>query len=95
MRLLGKKSGFKSVRDIILFSTGLFIDLYHIFTTPPDKLSVVLLLFGAGLAGSPSVLRYDERYEDQEELEDVQPKHRRRTDVDRPADADRTTDAEE
>lgn len=81
MAFLGKRSGFNSLRDVIFFSVGLFIDLYHIFTTPPADLSIVVLLFGAGLAGAPSVIRSNERIDDaREEIEDAKPKHRRRTD---------------
>jgi hypothetical protein len=74
---LGKRSGFKSLRDFLLFSTGLFIDLYHLFTTAPADLSVGVLIFGAALAGSPSVLRSDERYEDREDYE-IEPSRKRK-----------------
>lgn len=63
MGLLGGKSGFKNARDLILFAAGLAIDFYHIFTTPSDKLNVTLLIFGASLAGLPSVIRQDEKKE--------------------------------
>lgn len=63
MRILGGKSGFKTVRDLILFVVGLGICLFHIATTPPSELSVPLLLFGGGLAGAPSVLKQDEKKE--------------------------------
>lgn len=63
MRVLSAKSGFKTVRDLILFTVGLSICLFHVATTyqTPDKLSIPLLLFGGGLAGSTAVLQRDER----------------------------------
>jgi hypothetical protein len=61
--LLGKKSGFRTVRDLILFITGLSICIFHIVTTPPAHLSVPLLLFGGGMAGVPAILKQDERRE--------------------------------
>lgn len=63
MPFLGGKSGFKTVRDLMLFLTGLGICIFHVLTTPPADLSVPLLLFGGGLAGAPSVLKYDEKKE--------------------------------
>jgi hypothetical protein len=90
MAFLGRKSGFNSIRDVILFSLGLFIDLYHLFTTAPGDLNLVVLLFGAGLAGAPSVFRSDERYDDtREELEDAKPNRRRSTDGDSDPDAEK------
>lgn len=61
MRILGNKSGFRTVRDLILFVAGLGICIFHIATTDPAHLSWQLLLFGAGLAGSPTVMRQDEK----------------------------------
>lgn len=61
MRFIGGQSGFKTVRDLILFIAGLGIDFFHILTTPADKLNVTLLIFGASLAGLPSVIRQDEK----------------------------------
>lgn len=61
MRFIGGRSGFRTARDLILFVTGLGICIYHILTTPSTGLSVPLLLFGAGLAGAPSVLKQDEK----------------------------------
>lgn len=61
MGLLGTKSGFKNLRDFILFLAGLGIDFYHIFTTPANDLNVTLLIFGASLAGLPSIIRQDEK----------------------------------
>lgn len=61
MPILGGKSGFKTARDLILFTVGLGICIYHITTTIPAELSVPLLIFGAGLAGAPSVLKQDEK----------------------------------
>ena len=46
MRLTGGTSGFRTVRDLILFVVGLG-----------------LLIFGGGLAGAPSVLKFDEKKE--------------------------------
>lgn len=65
MRILGNKSGFKTARDVILFTTGLSIDVFHVITVAPsyDKLSLPLLLFGGGMAGAPSVLKQDEKKE--------------------------------
>lgn len=64
MPFLGGRSGFKTVRDLILFLTGLGICIFHVVTTAPADLSVPLLLFGGGLAGAPSVLKYDEKKEE-------------------------------
>lgn len=63
MRVIGGKTGFKTARDLILCATGLFIDLFHVITIAPsfENLSIPLLLFGGGLAGSPYVLRQDEK----------------------------------
>jgi hypothetical protein len=55
------KSGFKTVRDIILCATGLGIVVFHVITTDPAAISIPLLLFGAGLAGSPYVIKSDEK----------------------------------
>lgn len=67
MRVIGGKSGFKSVRDLLFFFAGLTICFYHFFSTPPGDLSVPVLLFGGGLAGCPAFLRQDEkRYEKKE-----------------------------
>ncbi len=63
MPILGGKSGFKTVRDLVLFVTGLGVCLFHIVTTAPPDLSIPLLIFGGGLAGAPSVLRNDEKKE--------------------------------
>lgn len=65
MRILGGKSGFKTARDLILCAVGLFICLFHVVTVAPTyaNLSIPLLLFGGGLAGSPYVLRQDEKKE--------------------------------
>lgn len=61
MGILGGKSGFKTVRDLVLFVAGLGVCFYHIATTPADKLNIGLLIFGASLAGLPSVIRADEK----------------------------------
>lgn len=63
MGFTGGKSGFKTVRDLMLFLTGLGIVIFHVVTTDPSALSLPLLLFGGGLAGAPSVLRNDEKKE--------------------------------
>lgn len=63
MGIIGGKSGFKTVRDLVLFVTGLGVCLFHIVTTEPPDLSIPLLIFGGGLAGAPSVLRSDEKKE--------------------------------
>lgn len=63
MPMLGGKSGFKTARDLILFLVGLGICVFHVVTTSPSDLSVPLLLFGGGMAGAPSVLKYDEKKE--------------------------------
>jgi F0F1-type ATP synthase assembly protein I len=60
VKILGGKSGFKTARDLILFSVGLGICVFHVVTTSPAELSVPLLLFGGGLAGAPSILNKDE-----------------------------------
>lgn len=88
MPFLGKNSGFRTTRDVILFGTGLFIDIYHILTTAPEQLSVKLLLFGAGLAGSPTVFRSDERYDDEEQDDPDKHKKRRRANDDAEQSAD-------
>lgn len=61
MAFFGRRSGFKNARDLILFVAGLSICIFHIVTTPPAHLSWQLLIFGAGLAGVPTVLRQDEK----------------------------------
>jgi hypothetical protein len=61
LRIFGSKSGFKNARDLILFIFGLGICVYHIAVTPPDDLSIPLLLFGAGLAGVPYLINLDEK----------------------------------
>lgn len=61
MRILGSKSGFKTVRDLILFFVGLGICVFHIITTDPADLSWQLLVFGGGLAGAPGIMRQDEK----------------------------------
>lgn len=61
MQFIGGKSGFKTARDLILCIAGLAICLFHVFTTPAEDVSLPLLLFGGGLAGSPYVLRQDEK----------------------------------
>lgn len=61
MRLVGGKSGFKDVRDLILFFAGLTICFFHIFTTPSADLNWKLIIFGAGMGGLPVVFRQDER----------------------------------
>lgn len=61
MNIFGKKSGFKTARDLLLCLFGLSICGFHVFTTPPDKLSMPLLLFGGGFTASPAVIRNDER----------------------------------
>jgi len=66
VRILGNKSGFRTVRDLILFIVGIGICVYHIATTDPANLSWQLLLFGGGLAGSPTIMRQDERRGDRE-----------------------------
>lgn len=67
MRFLSAKSGFRTARDLILFITGLGLCVFHVITTPPDHLSIPLLLFGGGLAGAPSVLQKDEKKEPKDE----------------------------
>lgn len=59
--LLGSKSGFKTVRDLILFVVGLGLCVFHVLTTPPSQYSVPLFIFGGGLAGSPYVIKQDEK----------------------------------
>lgn len=61
MQLIGGKSGFKNLRDLLLCLVGLFICLFHLVRTPPQDLSVPVLLFGGGMAGSPYVIRRDEK----------------------------------
>lgn len=63
MRFIGGQSGFRTVRDLILFVFGLGICIFHVATTPPSDLSVPLLIFGGGLVGAPSVLKFDEKKE--------------------------------
>lgn len=72
MGVLGGRSGFKTARDLILFLVGLGICVFHVITTPPSDLSVPLLLFGGGMAGAPSVLKFDERKEGKDERSDGQ-----------------------
>lgn len=61
MRLVGGDSGFKTIRDLGLCVTGLFICIYHVVTTPPADLSLPLLMFGGGLAGATGILKLDEK----------------------------------
>lgn len=61
MRILGGRSGFKTARELILFFLGMGICVFHILTTDPSDLSWQLLLFGGGLAGSPGIMRLDEK----------------------------------
>lgn len=61
MRFVGGATGFKTIRDLLLFLIGLGICVFHIVTTPAADLSIPLLLFGAGMAGAPSVLKNDEK----------------------------------
>lgn len=61
MRVVGGSTGFKTIRDLMLFVIGLGICVFHIVTNPSADLSIPLLLFGAGLAGAPSVLKNDEK----------------------------------
>lgn len=63
MAILGKNSGFKTFRDLMLFMTGLGICIFHVLTVDAPDLSLPLLLFGGGLAGAPSVLKLDEKRE--------------------------------
>ncbi len=63
MRLIGGSSGFRTARDLILFIVGLGLCVFHVATTPASDLSVPLLIFGGGLAGAPSVLKFDEKKE--------------------------------
>lgn len=66
MSFLGRNSGFKTARDLMLFLTGLAICIFHVVTTEPADLSIPLLMFGGGLAGAPYVIRNDERRGDRE-----------------------------
>lgn len=63
MRLIGGNSGFKTLRDLLLCIVGLAICIFHVITVAPnfEHLSIPLLLFGGGLAGSPYVIRQDEK----------------------------------
>lgn len=61
MAFLGKQSGFKTARDLLLFATGLGICVFHVVTTEPTDLSVPLLLFGGGMAGAPGIIKNDEK----------------------------------
>jgi hypothetical protein len=64
--ILGRNSGFKTARDLILFVIGLAICIFHVVTTKPVDLSIPLLMFGGGLAGAPYIIRNDERRGDRE-----------------------------
>lgn len=61
LRLTGGTSGFKTIRDLMLFGVGAFVDVYHILTTDPAHYALDILLFGAGLMGAPYVLKSDEK----------------------------------
>lgn len=61
MPLIGGNSGFRTARDLILFVVGMTICLFHFFTTPSEDLSLPILLFGGGIAGAPTVLKFDEK----------------------------------
>lgn len=66
MPFLGRNSGFKTARDLILFVVGLAICIFHVVSTEAKELSLPLLMFGGGLAGAPYVIRNDEKRGDRE-----------------------------
>lgn len=66
MSFLGRNSGFRTARDLILCVVGLFICLFHVVTTDSADLSIPLLMFGGGLAGAPYVIRNDEKKGDRD-----------------------------
>lgn len=66
MRILSTKSGFRTARDLLLCIVGLFICLFHVVTTDAKDLSIPLLMFGGGLAGSTYVIRNDEKKGDRD-----------------------------
>lgn len=61
MRLTGGTTGFKTIRDLLLFGVGAFIDIFHIVRTKPSEYALEILMFGAGLMGAPYVLKSDEK----------------------------------
>jgi hypothetical protein len=63
VRLIGGKSGFKTVRDLVLFIVGLGVCIFHIATTKASDLSLPLLFFFGGMAGVPIALKQDEKKE--------------------------------
>lgn len=63
MPFLGKKAGFKNIRDFTSYLLGVGMIVYPMVTTPPDKWNVGLILAGAAIAGLPTAFRQDERKE--------------------------------
>lgn len=58
MGILGGKSGFKTARDLILFTIGAALLITHVVFTirDPDKLNIPFLMFCGGVMGAPYVL---------------------------------------
>jgi hypothetical protein len=70
VNLLGQKWGSKSYRDFILFAAGIIIMVVYIIKSDVDSISLPILIFGAGLAGAPAVLRTDEKTDKKAKKED-------------------------
>lgn len=61
VRLTGGTTGVKTIRDWVLLALGAFIDVFHMVTVSSGDYRLDILLFGAGLMGSPYVLKADEK----------------------------------
>lgn len=62
VKVVGGRSGFKTVRDLVLFGLGVFGCAYHLVSAGGD-VQLPILIFFAGIAGSPYVLSKDESKE--------------------------------
>jgi len=60
VKILGGKSGFRTVRDILIFAVGLGVLIYHLVTTQPADYNVAVFIFSGGLMGAPYVIGRDE-----------------------------------
>jgi hypothetical protein len=61
VKFIGGKSGFKTVRDLLLFWIGAGVLVFHLITVPAKEYNVAILLFSAGLMGAPYIIGKDEK----------------------------------
>ena len=61
LALFGKKSGFSTVRDFVLFCLGVGILIWHLLTVPPAQYNAGLFVLVCGLVGAPYFLGKDEK----------------------------------